>query len=344
MIDNNIPLTAARRAIGTVLYFFLFLGLFSLTPLSTAHAEMDGISLTVDNDLFIGDDSGYTNGVYLSIYDLGEGEEGKVEHDFWVAPLMWSLPEDDNPLTANSYMIGQTMSSPTDITVKNPDKDELPYSALLALTNTYLTVNADYADSVSTTIGIIGPAALGEEAQTFVHKVVGAKEPKGWDTQLHNELVFQFSRRRAWRTWVSSTGNTEVLTSGEVSLGTIQSSVGAGLYVRHGRNLQLTYASTLLNNSRTSNPLSVNGGWNLYAGLQGGYIFNWIFTDGNTFRDSRSIDYNHEYVGVTAGLSYSWKRASLTLALTDANLLNQGDRKTLENLSQFGTLTLAWQL
>ncbi len=35
---------------------------------------------------------------------------------------------------------------------------------------------------------------------------------------------------------------------------------------------------------------------------------------------------------------------SLTFAITDANILNRGDEEALENLTQFGTLTLAWRL
>ncbi len=110
------------------------------------------------------------------------------EHDFWVAPLMWSMPQNDRTFAVNSYSIGQTMATPSDISVENPDKDELPYSALLAMSNSYLTISADYSDLVTTTIGIIGPAALGEETQKLIHKIVGAKDPKGWDTQLKMNL------------------------------------------------------------------------------------------------------------------------------------------------------------
>lgn len=321
----------------------LFLTVFSFTAVP-AQAAFDWASVTLDNDLFIGDDSGYTNGFFLSLYEAELESEKMPEHDFWVAPLMWTMPENDKIYSVNSYSIGQTLATPSDIRIENPASDELPYSALLALRNSYMTITPTYADLVTTTIGLIGPAALGEETQKFVHKVIGANEPKGWDTQLKNEPVFQFSRSRTWRSWVSESGNSDILTSCELSLGTISSAVSGGAYIRYGRNLRTSYATVLFNSSRTSNPLGVDNGWHLYAGLEAGYIFNQIFTDGNTFRDSRSIDYKHEYVGATAGLSYSWNDWALTFAIVDFNILNQGDEEALENLTQFGTLTLAWRL
>ena len=319
----------------------LFLSLFRSISL---YAEIDWVSVTLDNDLFVGNDNGYTNGLYVSFYDVGDTSSQIPEHDFWVTPLIWSMPKNQAVGAVNAYMIGQTMSTPSDINIVIPDENELPYSALLALTNSYVAITPTYADRVSTTIGMVGPAALGEEAQTFIHKIIGGDEPQGWDTQLENELVFQLSRERTWRSWTSDSGDFDFLTNAGLSLGTIQSSINTGMTIRYGRDLASSYATTLLNSSRTTNPSAVNGGWYIYAGLQAGYVFNQIFTDGNTFRDSRSIDYDHEFIGLTAGFAYSWQNFSLTFAVNDSNLLQTGSsEKTLENLTQYGTITFAWR-
>ncbi|QLE98172.1 lipid A deacylase LpxR family protein [Neptunomonas phycophila] len=310
-----------------------------------SYAEVDWVSVTLDNDLFVGNDNGYTNGLYVSFFDVGDASSQLPDYDFWVTPLMWSMPKNGTLGAVNSYMIGQTMSTPSDINIVVPDENELPYAALLSLTNSYVAVTPTYADRVSTTIGIVGPAALGEEAQKFVHDIIGADEPQGWDTQLKNELVFQFSRGRIWRTWASDSGHFDFLTSADLGLGTIQSYLSTGMTIRYGRDLVKSYATNLLNNSRTTNPSAVNGGWYIYGGIQAGYAFNQIFTDGNTFRDSRSIDYEHEYIGVTAGIAYSWQNFSLTFAVNDSNVIQSGDgEETLENLTQYGTITVAWRM
>lgn len=331
-----------------MLYMKRFYSSLMLLPIMASNfcfAEIDWVSTTLDNDLFVGNDNGYTNGLYVSFFDAGDLASGDLpEHDFWVAPLMWSMPKDSIKGAVNAYMLGQTMSTPSDITVAVPAESELPYAGLLALTNSYITVTDTHADRVSTTIGIVGSAALGEEAQKFVHELIGADEPLGWDTQLENELVFQLSRARAWRTWSSNSNHFDFLTHADISLGTVQSGVQTGATFRYGRNLISSYATTLLNNSRTTNPTAIEKGWYLYAGMQLGYDFNRIFTDGNTFENSRSIDYDHEYFGITAGIAYSWQNYSLTFAVNDANLIQGEDvSDELENLTRYGTLTFAWR-
>ena len=313
-------------------------------PLSTM-AEFDWASVTLDNDSFIQTDNGYTNGLYVSLFETGRKTQTTPSPDFWVAPLAWSLPKTEAREAINAYMIGQAMTTPSDITIENPGENEIPYSALLALTNSYVTYNASVADQISTTVGIIGPAAQGEEVQKLIHRLVGSDEPKGWDTQLENELVFQFSRARAWRSWVSDSNDLDMILNSEISLGTIISGIGGGTVLRYGKGLAESYVTTLFNNSRMINPSAINRGWYLYTRIQAGYLFNQIFTDGNTFRDSRSIDYDHEFIELSVGFAYSWDNYSLSFAVTDMNILQSGaEEETLENLTEYGTLTVAWRL
>lgn len=302
-------------------------------------------SVTLDNDLFIGNDNGYTNGIYFSYFDIGRVQGDQPSNSFIVSPLMWSMPSNDITNTVNTYMIGQTMNTPSDIEISHPDEDELPYSALLAVTNTYVVVTPKYTDRVSTTIGIVGPAALGEEAQKWVHDIVGTPKPQGWTTQLKNELVFQFSRGRIWQSWISEDKNFDLVTNIDLSLGTIQSAIGTGATFRYGKGLIDSYVTTAFNRSRTSNPSAVGNNWFIYSGLQAGYIFNQIFTDGNTFRDSRSINYKHNYIGLTAGIAYSFGSLSISFAVNNANIIQgQEDNKKLDNLTEYGTLSIGFRI
>ncbi len=324
------------------LYGLLVLNLFAAQQ---AHADFDWLSATLDNDIFVGNDNGYSNGLYISLFDVNEGEEQAVDTDILVRPLLWSLPKSTALATINAYTVGQTLNTPSDITIEIPDENELPYSALLALTNTYVVVNENVADRISTTVGFVGPVALGGPTQRFVHKLIGSDEPLGWDTQLENELVFQFGRGRTWRSWSSKNDSVDILTHSELSVGTIQSAVRGGLTFRFGRGLKQSYATTSFGSTRTSNPAAVEGGWYVFAGLQTGYVFNQIFTDGNTFRDSRSIDFDKEFVSVAAGLAYSWENVSVTFAINDSNVIQRGEtEEALEDLTQYGTLTVAFRL
>ncbi len=308
-------------------------------------AEFEWISYTIDNDLFLGNgnDSGYTNGMYFSLYELDE--EGVQPQPSWMLqPLLWSLPAQQPVGAVNSYTIGQTINTPEDITIEVPSEEDLPYAGLLFVNNTHLSINKQYADKISTTIGVVGSLSLAEQSQNIVHALTGSDEAKGWDTQLENELVFQFSRARSWRTWASESEQWDFITSSEFSIGTISSRVDAGVMLRYGENLMESYAIPLLDSSRTTNPtnpVAINGDWYVYSGITIGYIFNQIFTDGNTFRDSRSIDYDHDFVRLILGIAYSWSDYSLAFALNDSNIISDESEEHLKDLTQYGSLTFA---
>lgn len=313
--------------------------LFQFTT-ATVYADIDWMSFTLDNDLFINDDSGYTNGIFLSTYDIGARPEEFPKNDILVTPLMGSMTTNDKIVVVNSYTLGQIMNTPRDITTTNPPDTELPYAGLLFISNTYTVVTPTVADTVGTVIGIVGPASGAETTQKLIHDITGSNDPQGWDTQLENELVFQFSRGRIWRTWVSSSQHFDFLSGADINVGTLTSSVNGGLMLRYGRDLQSTYFTPLFNNLKTANPVAIKGGWYVYGGITASYVFNQIFLDGNTYRDSRSIEYDPDRLGIGIGLAYSWMDYSLTFAINDFDVISD---ETSEGLTQFGTLTFAWR-
>lgn len=320
------------------------LGLFLLYGMQ-AYADVNWMSVTLDNDFFVQEDNGYTNGIYISTYDVYDNVTSPQKADVWVRPLMWSMPNRSIDQAVNVYSFGQRLTTPYDISQTIPADDDLPYSAVLSFTNTYVTVGPYYADRASTTIGVVGPIALGEQTQKAVHSITSSQDPKGWDTQLNNELVFELSRGRTWRQWQSNSGNADLLLGVNASIGTIRSGVSTAAILRYGENLKESYATVLFADSRTSNPVAVNGGWFVYTGLALKYNFNQIYTDGNTFTDSRSVDYDHNIDILGVGITYSWGEGSLAFAINTPFSFNED--KTDRNLDQFnsyGTLTFAWEM
>jgi Uncharacterized protein conserved in bacteria len=207
-----------------------------------AQTEFNWSSLTWDNDAFLGnDDDGYTNGMYIALYQLKEYEQPS-NAPWLLRPLMWSLTEKAD-VGLNAYTIGQAMITPQNTETETPAEDDLPYSGLLFLNNSYLSIHQNYTDKISTTIGIVGPLSLAEESQKTIHKWIGSGEPKGWDTQLKNELVFQLSRARAYRSWVADNNCWDLITAGEVSIGTLSSGVNVDVVLRFGTALKYSYAT-----------------------------------------------------------------------------------------------------
>ncbi|GAB3485591.1 lipid A deacylase LpxR family protein [Marinomonas epiphytica] len=305
-------------------------------------AEMNWASLTFDNDAFVGKDSGYTNGLFLSTYRVSETGESNLTPSIWVSPLLWTLPKGEARRTGSVNSVGQIMMTPEDIQIARPDPDGIPYSALLSYSNLFIKETAKYADRVRTTVGLIGPYAFGEESQSFIHGLIGAAEPQGWDYQLDTELVFEFSRGRIWRSWASKNDTADILLGLDANLGTLRSSVGSGVMLRYGEKLDSSYSSALLTDSRISNPVAIQGGWYVYTGLQVEYVLNDIFLDGNTFESGPSTQYDRSTGTLTAGVAYSWGDLALTFALNAPLSVASSNSEEVEQMNKYGTITLSW--
>lgn len=334
-----------KQADGKLKYAaVVFLSLFTIAIPGLVLAEADWSSLTFDNDLFLGTDDGYTNGIYYSWYDTPDNN--KAEIGFLARAMRWSLTDRDPALYEVSIKtIGQSMVTPADISLEDPPRppEDLPYGGLLFYSDIWLKAYADRAEKIGVTLGIVGKYSFAEESQTFIHKITNSDEPKGWDTQLNDEIVFQFSRAQVWRSWVSSSDNSDILLGADAALGTISSSAGLTAMYRYGSQLQHNFTTTLLTTSRASNPVSIRSGWFVFASVNASYIANQIFLDGNTFDndDQESMEYDNESLGVTLGVTYGWQDISLAFAISDMNVLEDNDE--VAEYSRFGTFTIAWK-
>jgi len=314
------------------------LGLAGLVVAPLHAEETNWFSVTVDNDLLVGNDNGYTNGIYFSWFEVSEQHQPHVPH--WLAaPLSWSLDMENVRTSIQAYSLGQTMVTPEDITIENPPINDIPYAGALLFNYTYIAITETHADATVTAFGMVGPSSGSEAMQKWVHDLMGGDEPKGWDTQLKDEFVFQLSRARLWRTWNAPDDQMDFLLLSEAGLGTLSSYVAGAVLFRFGSDLSRTFATPLLINTRSANPAAIEGGWYFFAGARLEYLFNAIYTDGNTYRDSRSIDYDHSQIGLTTGLAYSWENISLTLALYESNISDDATR----DVTRFGTLTIGWR-
>lgn len=303
-------------------------------------AAVDWLSFTWDNDIFVGEDNGYTNGGFWTWFDTGRRDKEQPQPQWVLKPLLWSMSE-QNPLhRVNSHTFGHMMVTPEDITRVNPDPNDIPYSGLVYYLNSHLQVYEDYADLASVTIGLVGPDSGADSVQKYIHKrISGADEPRGWHAQLHNEVVFRLSRYRMWRSWISGSGNSDFLTAAGINVGTLESSLSGYAVIRYGTNLAQSYATAAYHGSRAINPVALNGGWHVYAGLSARYVGNLIFTDGNTFRDSPSVEPDPAKIGFTTGISYSWRDFAATLAVEDMAL----NEEEYEGIERYGTFTIAYR-
>jgi len=188
---------------------------------------------------------------------------------------------------------------------------------------------------------------LGEEAQSGIHQILGAPEPLGWDSQLHDEVAFAVSFDRRWRAarlFGDFLGGIEadLTPSAGVTLGTLRTEARVGAIARVGQRIDNDYGPPRVRPSLagvehfTGGPLS----WSLFAGVQGRAVARNLFLDGNTFEDSASVERTPYVADYQAGFSISagdWRLAYTYVWRTQ-------EFETQDARQDFGALALSWRL
>lgn len=321
-----------------------------------AHAERPeaakGVfSLAVENDsLSSGDDDNYTSGIKLAWVSPSEGVPGwlRGSGDF-TRPISGSSPD------FWGVAIGQSIFTPQDIQAVPAAPDQHPYAGWLYL---QLMVGAEedrddgrsprYLDTYELELGIVGPSALGEEAQSGIHQILGAPHPEGWDSQLHDEVAFAASFDRRWRALrlfadvIPGGLEADLTPSAGASLGTLRTEARVGLTARIGQHIDSDYGPPRVRPS-LSGVEHFQGGpfsWSLFAGAQGRAVARNLFLDGNTFVDSASVERNPYVADFQAGFTVSageWRLAYTYVWRTE-------EFATQPRREDFGALALSVRL
>ncbi|MED5421802.1 MAG: lipid A deacylase LpxR family protein [Pseudomonadota bacterium] len=301
------------------------------------------LTLTLENDMFASsNDQNYTHGTRLTYFDVG------MESPDIIAALDCFLPFFTfNETTSVAYSIGQNLYTPDNIQRRIPDPNDRPYAGFLYGSAGFSTVNADTIDSLELTLGVIGPWSLGEEVQETVHDFVGADDPSGWDHQLKNELGVILSWQRNWpEIYATDISDFHFRVSPHIgaSLGNLYTS-GAG-----GVTLPLTPKKDQWQAppARVRPSIPGNGffavpdnhfAWTAFIGLDGRAFARNIFLDGNSFRDSPSVD-KKPFVGdASAGISLTYGAAQISYTVNWRSKEFDGQ----DDASLFGAVSVGYR-
>lgn len=286
--------------------------------------ERGVLTFQYENDLLAGTDRYYTNGVRLSYTSPRLRDQIR-----WAADaLEWLYPFDPGADARLRVSIGQNMFTPGDIEVSELIPDDRPYAGWL-YAGVALNVEAsrdlfgrqyDSLDTLEVELGVVGPASLAEETQKFVHDLIGSPDPKGWDNQLQNEPGVLIILERKLRTPPLAWGSlqTDAIPSFGVALGNVETSASLGGIVRLGQGLDVDFGPPMIRPNLTGRTYfehaSNRFNWYLFAGAEGRLVAWDIFLDGNTFRDSHSVDKNPVVGTLQAGAVATYENVRLTFS------------------------------
>jgi len=310
------------------------------------------LSVYFENDLFGDTDENYTNGARIS----------------WTSPALRKFGDDptigemagyfdDMPWTGNSdyernvaISLGQSMYTPSDTRNPNLVKDQRPYAGWLYVGMGLIWKNEKVKNTLVLNVGVVGPWSFAEETQRLVHEARGLNSPQGWNNQIRNEIGVNVSYERMWRIrdrrdhhgidW-------DILPYAGVTLGNVMTHANVGTEIRLGYNLPDDFGTGAIGDASTTptaleNPFIAKTwenrfGFHFFVRGEGRAVARNIFLDGNTFRDSHSVD-KYPFVGdLSAGIAFNWKNTKISYAY----IYRTKEFRGQEDEQVFGSITVS---
>jgi len=190
----------------------------------------------------------------------------------------------------------QEIFTPRDTQVYDPDPHDLPYSGDLALRGTVIDDTADTRSLLGASIGIVGPASLGQSVQNDFHSIIGDTSNKGWKYQLHNEPTVDVSAGRIYRYNIAGYDDgalqVQALPQATAQLGNTEIYAQGGAILRIGSGLDSDYGPAVMSPQMSgtdaytpTQPIV----WYVFGGAVGRLVAHEISVQGNDFQSSRGV-------------------------------------------------------
>ena len=267
-------------------------------------ATPPAVNFRVDNDLLGGSqqDQGYTNGALITLVSPNlvdyTGDPCLPRLARWINGYLERLQPGGFEQQNMVFSLGQGLYTPTDFTRADLITGDRPYAAILLASFGYNARNGDRLRTTQLQLGVVGPAAFGEEVQDAVHDLLGDEKFRGWDNQLRNEplLGVVHERMRRWGDGEANAGDWgwDAIAHWGGTVGNRATYANAGMELRWGWHLPDDFGSTPLRpageNTAPSGRRPSGWGWHLFLTSDARWVLRDITLDGNTFRDSHSVD------------------------------------------------------
>jgi hypothetical protein len=319
------------------------LALLAATPAQALCEDGCGqFAAIFENDKPSGVDRDYSNGFLFAWSSEAYRPPG------WLAPLTGPalrlvMPGDE---LRWGLSFGQKIYTPNDTLARNPNPRDRPYAGWLYGALTLISSNANQLSSVELQLGVVGPAALGEQVQNNWHRLLNIQTYGGWDYQIEDEpgvnLVLARQLRFNWQTPIEGL-SVGIIPSASASLGNVNTYAGAGAMLRIGNALDADFGPPRVRpvsggSVFYTTPRDGGIGWYAFVGVEGRVVGRDITLDGNTFRESRSVERKWAVADASAGVALMYGRARATLTYT----IRTEEFAAQQDAARFASFSLAW--
>ena len=317
------------------IFFFLLLLAFSLNSFAQdTHRNEIGFETDDDSYLAQGFDRYYTAGTFFFFrHALKPDSAGKLQNKVL------------------GFEIGQKLYTPQSGSINltgvdDPRYIDRPFAAYLyAGVNLNLLFKDESNLKLGAQLGVVGPAAIGQQIQDFIHNTFGLYHPSGWEYQIDNDaeinLSANYNRLLIRDSWVDLS-----LTS-YANLGNGFTGAGVGPLVRLGYFNQLFNSESTQSTaiySRKVKPLHDHELFFYYQPL-----FNWVGYDA-TVQGSLFNKQSTTSIAITGtperivlsnqlGIGYSGKRFVIDAAF----VYHSRDVKNMLTNDDWGDITFLYR-
>tara|TARA_B100001540_G_scaffold308626_1_gene323600 strand:- start:6687 stop:7700 length:1014 start_codon:yes stop_codon:yes gene_type:complete len=303
-------------------------------------------SVQSENDFYGGGtDRHYTNGLLFSVLSPDRRCANII-----IKTARLFIPDDAN--YRYNYVLGHTIFTPNDISIRTLQQTERPYAGWLYTGAGVIAITDHSLQRFMVQVGIVGPAALGRFVQENWHDLIGSPDPKGWDNQLRNEpgivLTYEYQAKPASLVRMQK-NKLEILPHVGFSVGNVFTYAAAGATFRFGYDIPEDYPPPRIQPSLPGSTyfnLSDQNSFYVFAGFEGRAVARNIFLDGNSFRNSHEVN-KKTFVGdiqfgAVALIRKPWFlppfRVSYTYVIRSREFVGQ------TNSDRFGSINIAFQL
>ena len=301
------------------------------------------VTLQVENDKVANTDRNYTSGLRAAWLS------GETRDEHWVRDLAEHFPLINNTDRIRyGFSIGQSIFTPQNTESRELVENDRPYAGWLYGGVSMISYDKEKRNlqTLALDLGVVGPAALGRQTQNRFHEIIDVDKAKGWDNQLENEpgvlLTYQRSRRVVYlESDEYERLGFDIMPHVGGALGNVMTYGAAGGSVRLGFDLLDDFGPPRI---RPSLPgadfFNTQRGWSgyLFAGSEARLVARNIFLDGNTFRDSHSIDKRTFVYDIQAGVAIS--HGPLRFSYT--HVYRSSEIQNLERGDRFGSVALSF--
>lgn len=304
------------------------------------------VNLSLDNDVFLGTDKGYTNGVFLK-FNSSTTTDITENSAFPLKTVGSWLPLNTHSNKGWGIKVGQQIWTPTDISSPVEGAHDRPYTGFLFAEASIFEYTSSFANKYTLMLGGVGPDTLAKNSQKIVHRIIDSPKPLGWARQIQNQSVVNLTYEgqqlltRA-KSWQDKEYDTSL--SGRINAGNYQSEIALGSTIRWGHSLNESFASVGSSPGKfiDSSALSTSReGQFLYVSLEGRYRFQDITIDGARPSHRFDVHTEHWQATLSSGAVYYQKSWGLAFSIISSTAEYEED---LRDYNSTTSIEVFWRI